>query len=322
MSTRQNIRNNKTLAPLVKVRDWIMGVTGLFTLKATIKRELFYAKMRREDAKRKKQVARKIYEMPTGLIDKQVANGEIIVSLTSYCHRVTDMLPYMLYSMLMQTELPHKIAVYLDEDNWNDDALPPLLKEMQRIGVDFYYCEDLKSYKKLIPALRMFPNNPILVCDDDFYYHPHYMKWILDAYRNSDGKTVIGSMASIPEKKCGKYLPYSQWKSDKKVPANLHMAFGSGNGTLFPPHIFDSEILKKEIFMKLSPTADDLWFWAMMERQNIKRMLLSHHGYGIHRVVDRIEDFDVNNVDNLTLINVVQGKNDQQLKALIEYYKL
>lgn len=318
----KNIREYKLAIPFFAVRDRIMAVTGLFRLKAKIKLQLHYAKLRFEDNKLKKQVADNIYALPSNLIDKQIAKGEIIVSLTSYGHRVKDALPYMLYSLLTQTEIPHKIAVYLDQDNWNNEVLPPLLKEMQRVGVDFYYCEDLRSFKKLIPALHMFPNNPIMVCDDDFYYHKRYVEWITDAYKKSDKRTVIGSMSRIPEKRNGRYIPYSQWKTDKEVPADLHMAFGSGNGTLIPSNVFDSEIMNSEAFLRLCPTADDLWLWAMMERQNINRILLSHHGYGIHRVVNRIEDWDVENADNLTLINVVHGKNDQQLENLLNHYQI
>lgn len=318
---KRNIRDIKPLASVVKVRDRLMTATGLFRLKANIKQRLFFAKIRREDAERKQKLVPQIQALPTGLIDKKIDNGEIIVSLTSYGHRVTEMLPYMLYSLMIQTELPHKIVVYLDEDNWNDEVLPPLLKEMQRIGVDFYYCEDLRSYKKLIPALQMFPDNPILVCDDDFYYHRRYVEWITEAYRTSDKKTVIGSMAQIPQKKDGQYLPYSQWKSDKQAPADPHMGFGSGNGTLFPCHVFDDEIRNKDVFMKLCPTADDIWFWAMMERQNVKRQLLERHGYGIHGLVERMDDMDVN-ADTLSLVNVINGRNDRQLEALVEYYKL
>ena len=323
MSTKQSIRNNKTIAPLFRFRDWVMRVTGLFKMKATIKREHYFARIRREDAKRKKQVAEKIYEMPSGLIDKQISNDEIIVSLTSYGHRVSEMLPYMLYSLLIQTKLPHKIAVYLDEDNWNDAILSPLLKEMQRIGVDFYYCEDLKSYKKLIPALQMFPDNPILVCDDDFYYHPKYMEWILEAYSNSDYKTVIGSWGLIPRKMDGKFLPFSKWIDCTKA-KNIDesaMSFGSGNGTLFPCHVFDEEILNKEVFMSLCPTADDIWFWAMMQRQNVSRVCMQHRGYGMHGLVERVEDLDVN-ADTLARVNVLQGANDHQLRALLDYYHL
>ena len=47
----KSVRDNKRLAPIVKIRDWLMRAMGLFKLKATIKRKHFYAQMRREDAK-------------------------------------------------------------------------------------------------------------------------------------------------------------------------------------------------------------------------------------------------------------------------------
>lgn len=324
MSAHSSLRNKRIMKPIFRIRDWLMRKSGLFKLKTTIKRDRFYAKIRREDAERKEKIAKKIYEMPSGLIDKKIDNGEIIVSLTSYGHRVTEMLPYMLYSMLTQTVLPHKIAVFLDYDNWNDTILPPLLKEMQRIGVDFYYCEDLKSYKKLIPALQMFPENPILVCDDDFYYHKNYVEWMTEAYIDSDKKTVIGSWGKLPLKKDGQYLPFTEWIDCKysKGENESSTLFGSGNGTLFPCHVFDGEIQNKNVFMKLCPTADDIWFWAMMERQKVNRVYLKQlRGYGIHGLVERLDDIDVN-ADTLSKINVIQGANNRQLKLLLDYYKL
>lgn len=316
------IRQNRVIAPLLRVRDWVMEKTGLFMLKAKIKHRLFMKRLQREDDERKRQVARSIYELPTGLIDKHIEDGEMVVSVTSYGKRVTDMLPYMLYSIVTQTKIPHKIAVYLDNEHWNDEVLPSLLKEMQRIGVDFYYCEDLRSYKKLIPALDMFPDNPIVTFDDDFYYHPEYMEWMEDAYKRSDTKTVIGSWWCIPEKKEGKYIPYNEWKDCREGDKNSPMSFYCGHGTLFPPHVFDDEIKNKDVFMKLCPTADDIWFWVMMERLKVKKKGLQHRGYGMHRLVERYEDYDMENADNLTTINVMQGRNNQQLKALLSYYDI
>lgn len=300
--------------------QWIKE--SLLKIKARIKHFIFLKKLKADDARRKKQIASEIYNIPSGLIDKKICNDDIIVSVTSYGARVSDTLPYMLYSMLKQTQLPHKVVVYLDEEHWSDEALPILLKEMQRIGVDFCYCEDLRSYKKLIPALQMFPDNPILIFDDDFYYHSDYFQWMLDAYKKSDKKTVIGGWGCIPEKRNGKYIPYNEWKDCAYATPQSPISFYCGFGTLFPPHIFDEEIFKKEIFMNLCPTADDIWFWVMMERLGIKRTYLKYKGYWIHRVVNKVEDYEIKNSDNLTKINVEEGRNDQQLFRLLQYYHL
>ena len=123
------------MAPIVRLRDWVMQRTCLFALKSKIKQQMFFSRLRREDAARKRKVAKAIYAIPTSLIDGKLGGGDIVVSLTSYGKRVGDALPYMLYSICTQTVLPHKVVVYLDRDHWNDETLPPLLKEMQRVGV-------------------------------------------------------------------------------------------------------------------------------------------------------------------------------------------
>ena len=37
---------------------------------------------------------------------------------------------------------------------------------------------------------------------------------------------------------------------------------------LYPPKIFDIEVLNEEIFMKLAPRADDIWLKAMTLKNN------------------------------------------------------
>ena len=82
--------------------------------------------------------------MPTGLVSGEYTSEDIVISLTSYGKRVTEALPYALYSLLTQTLLPKKIVVYLDKDNWSDNRLPVILRRIKEIGVDFRYCEDLR----------------------------------------------------------------------------------------------------------------------------------------------------------------------------------
>ena len=90
----------------------------------------------------------------------------------------------------------------------------------------------------------------------------------------------------------------------------------------YPPHLFDDEIFKKEIFLKLCPTADDIWFWAMEERLNLKKQYISHYGHGYHRSVNRIEEYDLSQRGTLMYQNVMGGRNDQQLQLILNFYHL
>ena len=45
--------------------------------------------------------------------------------------------------------------------------------------------------------------------DDDFYYNHDFVKWMIEAYENSDKRTVFATWGCLPIKEKGQYLPYS-----------------------------------------------------------------------------------------------------------------
>ncbi|MBR1785738.1 MAG: hypothetical protein IJ756_01035 [Paludibacteraceae bacterium] len=316
------LRQYKAFKPFFYFRDWIMDATGLFRLKHFVKLKLFYWKLQRQDWYKKLKIRRYIRSIDNNLIQQDITTNDIIFSVTSYGKRVTDTLPYMLYSLLIQTQKPKKVVVFLDNDNWSDEKLPSILTKLQQIGIQFYYCEDLKSFKKLIPALKMFPNNPIVTLDDDFYYNKQYVERISKAYDLSDKKTVLGHIGVRPIKKDGTYTPYNKWGKSNDNDTNSDISFIGCGGVCYPPHIFDNEILKSDIFMNLCPAADDIWFWAMEERQHIRRAYIQPMGYGHNTYVNRVEEYDLSITSTLMFQNVNENKNNQQLEAVVNYYNL
>ena len=322
MGKLRNLRNIAFLNLLFQMRDRFMYSLGLFELKKKLKQNLFFKRLKIEDWLKKKKINCKLRSLPNNFVGNDIKNGDIVVSVTSYGKRVYDALPYMLYSLLIQTVLPKKIVVYLDHDNWSLTNLPWQLKRLHEVGIDIRFCKDIRSYKKLIPALVDFPNNAILTLDDDMYYHRSYMEWMTSAYDPSDKKTVIGQWGCIPTKRDGVYIPYNQWPDCQKGTTEDEKSFIGCCGICYPPHIFDDEILKEDIFMQLCPIADDIWFWAMQERQGIKRSYMEPWGRGYHTSVNRIEEFDRSQTGTLMSQNLIAGKNDQQLLNVVEYYKI
>lgn len=53
--------------------------------------------------------------------------------------------------------------------------------------------------------------------------------------------------------------------------------FASGGGILFPPHSLHADVLNVELFMALSPSTCDWWFWAMAKLQNTTMMLIDNY---------------------------------------------
>lgn len=299
----------------------VLSALGYYKTKAVIKMHFYLKHLRREDAAKRVQIDVAIALLPDEMLTR---DNELVVSLTSYGHRITDTLPYTLYSLLTQEVLPGRIVVYLSKDEVCGDSLPDILKKLEKCGVEFYYVKDTRSYKKLIPALPMFPDNPILTVDDDMYYDKSFIKTFLDAYEGSNKRSVLGTVGRMVTRDAsGRLLLYSQWEetNDENVHTKDVSFYGCG-GCLYPPHLFDEEILNEDVFMRLAPYADDLWFWVMEQRSDVKTYLIGDIKRKLYVPVDRTTLFELDRPDCLTSLNDGTGRNDIQLKALLEYYKI
>ena len=174
--------------------------------------------------------------------------------------------------------------------------------------------------------MQEFPDAIIITVDDDFYYNQKLCQWLVEEYESviAQGvQAVVGSWASVETVTKGEFAPYNDWPDGYGSHTNEHWSLKAGNGTLYPPHVFDDEICKSEVFMQLAPTADDLWFWAMERWQNIPIRQISMGRYGLHRSVNRLLQYDYEHqTDALTYINDVQDNNEEQFRALVERYNI
>jgi len=291
-----------------------------FEIKKRIKYTFFKHKTKKTDRQRKKQIELKINELSTDLFPLNNKDTRIIVTLTSYGHRVVDSVSYAIYSIFSQTRLPDQVVLFLDKKRWNNTNLPRVLKKLQNVGLVIEFCDDIGPHTKFIPALKMFPKDVLITVDDDVYYDENVLKELIDAYTISNKKTIICHKAVIPEKIGGKFTPYSTWK-DASTFANPYSKLsplGVG-GVLYPPHIFSNEIFNVDVFLKICPIADDLWFWVMELNSDIQIKVL----YNSCFIFDYINNLEQLNPGSSALHfkNCSQGRNDIQLYELLKYYK-
>lgn len=108
---------------------------------------------------------------------------KVIVSLTSYGRRVSAVLPYTIYSLLRQTYKPDVIILWLDYDSWNERNLPSSIRKLQKYGLTIKFCNDIKSYKKLIPTLKLYPDEIIITVDDDIYYKKNMVERLIKSIK-------------------------------------------------------------------------------------------------------------------------------------------
>lgn len=250
-------------------------------------------------------------------------SSDVIVSLTSYGRRVkTNVVYYTLVSILRQTIQPSHIILWLADDEWNDDTLPLELKSLKGKGVEICYCEDIKSYKKLIPTIKEYPDKDIITIDDDVIYSRDFLKTLLDEHRIYP-HDILCTVARKPIFKEGIPCEYSKWGDSLIKPfergtyGKLLFPVGVG-GVLYPVNALHKDVTKAELFMKYCPNADDIWFWICGLRNNTVKRYIIKRGTDIS--FDSLYQY-FHKGSALTHSNNFQNQNDIQINKLFEYYE-
>jgi len=265
-------------------------------------------------------IPRKIYylfRMNFGFLPKLSGEKEeFIVSLTSYGKRVKKTLPYTLISLLLQSRKPDKIIVWLADDEFNCENFPIILKKLMNFGVEIKFCKNIYSFKKLIPALKEFPDSVIITADDDLFFAKNWLKKLVEKHRE-DPKAIVAHRFHEITRTDGKINPYVQWKHSVKRLGNQRDLFPTGgSGALYPPNSLDENTINEELFMKLSPKADDVWFWAMAKLRKTNYAAPEKPTSKLYYI-----DFAAE-LSGLTIENIVNNRNDEQIKAVIDYFGL
>lgn len=187
---------------------------------------------------------------------------ELIVSLTTIPDRI-DKVWIVIESLLRQTYKPDKIVLWLAEKDFKGIQLPTQLERQRKRGLDIRFCDDIRSYKKFYYTVKENPNAYIITVDDDLIYSEKMVEGLIKEYRNSPG-CVICNRSHLMKVRNGKLVPYNSWEMYEKreritAQASYQNFFTSGGGTLIPFFLMDKRTFDKEVFMNISPTADDVW---------------------------------------------------------------
>jgi len=256
-----------------------------------------------------------LHSTESGITNMRYCDHEIIISLTTYEPRLYEV--YLaIESIMQQTIKANRIVLWLS-DSLKNEPLPATLQLQIKRGLEVRYCKDIRSYKKLIPSLKEFPNDSIITIDDDLIYHIDVIEKLVYNYLKDPQYIYFnrGCLISFQEEKLSSYL---NWKECTNTDISILNFPTGGAGALYPPHIFNDEIFNESVFMSICPYGDDIWFKAMALYNNkLSRKVYTHDKLG--------DDFLCNpNVQECALhhINNGQLQNDKQIKAVFEKYKL
>lgn len=205
-------------------------------------------------------------------IIKSTRNPKIILSLTSFPARIPS-LHYTIRTLLTQSLKPDKVILYLAESQFpnRESDLTKELIELKNFGLTIRWCEDLKSYKKLIFALKEFPDDIVITVDDDIYYSKDTIETLYNSYLKNPKEIQCHRCAriEIDGDEIKRISSKRLFNENYTNPSFYNRLTGCG-AVLYPPNCFYKDVLREDIFMQLIPTHDDVWFWAMATLNDFK----------------------------------------------------
>lgn len=196
-----------------------------------------------------------------GITNNKYTNNDIIVSLTTYGHRL-NYVHLSIASIMLQTLKANRIILWLG-DELKDYELPEILKRLQQYGLEIYYTRDIRSYTKLIPTLKLCPQDTIITIDDDVIYEVCLLEHLIKAHL-ANPKCIYGTRCHKITMQGLTIASYNDWNWEIKIPEESLFLLPTGvGGILYPPHSLDEEVMNENVFLTLCPTTDDIWFKAM-----------------------------------------------------------
>lgn len=202
-------------------------------------------------------------------------HAEIIVSLTSFPPRYRT-LHKTLRTLLSQSARPDRVILWLANEDM--PLLPEKVRRLEAKGLEIRACADFRSFKKLVPSLKAFPDSWIVTADDDLYYDRHWLHDLVAAAEvGAPFPVIVCHRAMRMPRDPAQLVQSASWSeptSDERtlVPSD-DLYPTTGAGVLYPPHSLHGDATKQELFDELSPTCDDTWFTWMgyMAGSRVKR---------------------------------------------------
>lgn len=253
-----------------------------------------------------------------GISNENYCDHEIIVSLTTYGNRIFDV--HLAIETIMQGTLkPNRIVLWLAEDEFIEKRLPITLQMQQKRGLEIYYCKDLKSYNKLIHSLSQYPEAAIITIDDDVLYDYSLVEKLVLTHIENPKAICACRIHRIQLDKDNRPQTYLKWDQCIHDGINCSLNFPTGvGGVLYPPKCFTKEVLNSNVFTKICPKADDIWFYGMALLSNTPNVWVYTNNYTGYTDCLPISP-DALSLQNNNPNNCL---NDKQFKAVFDKYDL
>jgi hypothetical protein len=212
---------------------------------------------------------------------------------------------------MRQTVRPDRLILWIARED--KDSLTNEILALEKSGLEVQYCDDLRSYKKIIPSLLAEPEAFIVTADDDVYYWPTWLEELVAACSPDSPEIICHRAHRIRLDTEGLPMPYQSWEMDEgdKTVSPLNFPTGVG-GVLYPPHIFHPDVLRRDIYERYCFHADDIWLYWMSRRNG-----------GVAKKIGPKREFiswPGTQETALWVDNVEGGRNDEQIASMIRLF--
>ena len=206
-----------------------------------------------------------LHSNESGINSKAKNEPETIVSLTTYGPRLNE--AYLAIESIMQGSVkPDAIVLWLGNKDF-ELPLPITLQKQVERGLSIRRTKDYRSYKKIIPSLQTFPKATIVTIDDDIIYPRDFLKNLLAEHDIYPQAIVANMVMKMTRDKDGIPAGMLKWPyvSDmQETETDSDKFFFEGfAGVLYPAGSLHEKCLDEQLFLTISPTADDIWLNAM-----------------------------------------------------------
>lgn len=212
----------------------------------------------------------------------------VILSVTSFPARIPHVAPA-LESILRQRGPDDRAILWLGEDLF-PGGLGDVPEDVLRLStarggqLEIRFVKDVRSFTKLVPALKAFPDRSVVTLDDDVIYPDGVVDALKAEAKRKPGMVIAHCVSDL-------YRFRGKWR---RTTGNVGFLFGSpflrivtgGGGALYPPGVLDDLVLDTDAALRMSPTADDIWFWFCATRKGTPVHCVPH-GITRHRSVGR-----------------------------------
>lgn len=219
---------------------------------------------------------------------------KIVVSLTSFPQRI-NIVVKTIKTLLTQTKKPDVVVLWLAPEQFpNGEAdLPQELLDLKQYGLTIDWYKDIRSYKKIIPAIKKYPNSVIITTDDDIYYAPDTVETLYNSYLEHKKEVQAHRCDWLKLVEDANSVTTIKWERTRELyldkhreQASYHNRLTGYGAVLYPSNCFYKDVCDEELIKNTIPTHDDVWLWAMTILNGYKTRLVKGYSESINYVED------------------------------------